>query len=182
MFKKGIVLLLLLAVSATGAVFAQEDDATDSSGGSSGIKHWISGEASLLGIGGRYEYMLTDNISIGGNIFFNSFFLFWNAFGITVTGRYYFWKGLYGELGLGYGWGSGTDDWFYHINGFMIAPAVGFKIDFDEPGGFFICPMLSVPFIIGVKKQQDLGWLTVGGSRTGVNVNIKAGIGLGYAF
>jgi quinol-cytochrome oxidoreductase complex cytochrome b subunit len=203
MYRKGIIFLLLLAVSVTGMVFAQEEGG-GGSGGYSGIQHWISGEASLLGAGVRYEYMLNEKFSIGANVFFNSFFLLWNSLGVNVTGRYYFWRGLYGELGLGYGWLSGTgtytgtqtsyrydSNWnlvpytsnfsapaSYQINGVMIAPAVGYKIDFSDPGGFFICPMFSLPVVIGGKKFNYLG----ASSKAGVGINIKAGIGLGYAF
>jgi len=131
----------------------------------SSAKNWISGEVGLLGGGIRYERMLTEKLSVGGTVFFNSFFLLWNSIGVNATARYYFWKGLYGELGVGYGTVTGTEDyndggwsyrWVYTTQGAMITPGIGWKIDLGQPGAFFINPHADGPDCPG--DQERLGW------------------------
>jgi hypothetical protein len=190
MNKKGIFLLFVLVVIITGGVFAQE--AAKEESGDSGIKNWASGEVSLLGIGGRYERMLTDKISIGGTFFFHSFFFLWNSLGITASARYYPWAGMfYAELGLGYGWVSGTEEytyktgygqiitaeWVYTNAGVMLTPGVGWRIDFGTPGGFYINPMISLPIVFGMKDK----WLGEE-DEFGVGMNFRPAIGMGFAF
>jgi hypothetical protein len=188
MNKKGIVLLLILVVSAAGMVYAQEGG-----GSGSGLHHWISGEVSLLGVGARYEYMLDNNFSIGGTVFWHSLFLFWNSVGILVTGRWYPWGGIfYAEAGIGFGTVSGFEEgtettyygysyayrWPYVVSGFMFNPGVGWKIDLGEPGGFYINPMINLPIVFGKITYDILG----SSSRFKVGINFRPGFGMGYAF
>ncbi|MDR0290506.1 MAG: hypothetical protein LBI06_06185 [Treponema sp.] len=178
MYKKGIVLLLLLTIFVTGTVFAQRAASTPA--------NWISGEVSLLGIGVRYEHMLTDNFSIGGNIFFHSFFFIWNSFGANFTGRWYpSGRIFYVEAGMGYGWQSGLSGDLYTIHGLMFAPGVGWRIDFGAPGGFFINPMISTPIVLGWKTVSASGWwfgYQAHSSGFGASINFKAALSLGFAF
>jgi hypothetical protein len=181
MYKKRFivfVVLVIFALIAAGGLFAQE--------GGSSVKNWISGDLSLLGAGVRYERILNDNFSIGGTVFFHSFFLFWNSIGVNVTGRWYPWaENFYAELGIGYGTINGTEDytsngktysWSYTVNGVMITPGVGLRIDVGSPGGFFINPMVSLPIVLGSKKN----W--VGESEFRSGVNFRPAFGMGYAF
>ncbi|MCL1815843.1 MAG: hypothetical protein FWG27_08520 [Treponema sp.] len=179
---KRFIFLLVFAVIIAGGVFAQ-------TGGSSGINNWISGEASLLGAGLRYERMLNDNISIGGTLFWHSFFFFWNSVGIQAAGRYYFGSVFYAELGLGYGTITGTEDvdyhgntfsWVYVTKGFMVTPAIGWKIDVGAPGGFYINPMIALPIVFGSKTYDVSG--SKPDSEFKIGINFRPAIGLGYAF
>jgi hypothetical protein len=172
--KKRLLVLVLMAV-VVGGLFAQDQ------------RNWISGEVSLLGGGARYEFMLNEKFSVGATVFFQSFFLFWNSLGINATGRFYFWKGLYAEVGAGYGTITGTEDYTspgsswthtfaYVVNGFMLTPAIGWKIDVGNPGGFFINPMVGVPLVLGSRKTRD------GDKKFKLGVNFRPAFGMGYAF
>jgi len=172
MNKKGILLLFVLVVIIAGGVFAQE--------GGSGIKNWISGDVSLIGVGTRYERMLDENLSIGGTIFFHSFFLFWNSVGINVTARYYPWAGagnFYAELDVGFGTVTNTKR---AINGVMVSPGVGWKIDLGKPGAFYINPMISLPIVLGRSYSYRDGKTTDSGFKIGTN--FRPAFGMGYAF
>jgi len=195
--KKVVCILVLTCVIAGGA-FAQ---AKKPAAKSRLIHNWISGEAGLIEAGVRYEYMLNKNFGVGVTAFWNSLFFLWNSYGIQATGRFFPWGGVfYGELGLGYGTITGTEDvsytdydwygrpysssgsWWYSASGLMVTPGVGWKIDPGAPGGFFINPMLGVPVIIG--KRNYTGWLGSGNPNSGIKVgfNVKIACGFGYAF
>jgi len=184
--KKGI-LILILAVVIAGGVFAQAD----------AVNNWISGELSLLGVGARYEYMLTPNFSVGAYAYWNNLFIIWNDWGVGAVGRFYPWgKTFYAELGLGFGYHSGvqdisyTTDWgdkytdsrWVGITGFSIIPGLGWKIDLGEPGGFFIQPGIKLPLTLGKKKLVDFFSLGDYASEFGVGVGIIAYCGFGFAF
>jgi len=172
--KKKIILLLVLAVIVAGGVFAE-----------SGVKNYISGEVSLLGGGARYERMLTDSWSIGGTYFWNTFFILTDSSGVMADVRFYPGAGkFFIELGLGFGW---VDSWNLlsllavrdTLYGVMLSPGIGWRIDFGDPGGFFINPMISVPMVIGgatyyrnYRYRVDFGF----------GVDFRAGIGFGFAF
>jgi hypothetical protein len=165
MNKKRIFILLVLAVIVVGGVFAE-----------GGVKNYASGEASLYGGGARYEWMLTDQWSIGGTAFWHGFF-FEDSVGVLAAARFYPTAGMfYIELGLGFG--IHTYAWIVDylfgtqpIYGVMLNPGIGWRIDFGDPGGFFINPMISLPVVLG-GNSRGFGW----------GVNVRAGIGFGYAF
>ena len=98
-----IILGWALALVVAGGVFAQE-----------GVKsNWISGEASLLGAGARYERMLNEKFSIGANIYWSSFFIVWNEFEVGASARYYFTKNFFVGAGLGFHQHTGFYDYEY---------------------------------------------------------------------
>jgi hypothetical protein len=100
---------------------------------------------------------------------------------IQATGRFYPWGNIfYCELGLGYGYhayahydGERTTE---KTNGVRITPAIGWKIDFGKPGGFFFNPMIDMPMLI-VKSIYGYG-VHFETTRTG---RIGA-LGFGFAF
>jgi len=197
---KKIVCILVLFCVIIGAAFAQQKKpatpapaapAPAAPAAAKEIKNWISGEVSLFGSGVRYERMLNNKFSIGGTAFWNSLIL-WNSWGVSAAARFYpMTKNVFfAELDLGYGTVTGTEEgtitdkygsysysWLYATSGFMVTPGVGWKIDFGDPGGFFICPMITLPIVLG-NKTYDIG----GTSEFKVGVHFKAAFGLGYAF
>jgi hypothetical protein len=97
--------------------------------------------------------------------------------------RYYLWKGLHGELGLGYHWyheediiiqEQGTELVNAWRSGVAISPGVGWKFDPGEAGGFFIEPGISVPITIGQKS--------ISGDETGVSAGFLVYFGFGGSF
>ncbi|MCL2762007.1 MAG: hypothetical protein FWD36_02215 [Treponema sp.] len=101
------IFVLVLAVLIAGSVFAEQQ--------ANSKAHWLSGELSILGVGARYEYMLSPNLSISVNVYFNNLFLFLNDWGFAAAGRFYPWgKTFFAELGLGYGFHSTFKDFTYN--------------------------------------------------------------------
>jgi len=193
---KKVLFVLVLAAVVAGGVFAQEKE----------VKNWISGEVSIFGGGIRYEYMLNDKFSVGVNGYAQTLIV-WNDLGINAVARFYPFEIFFAELGLGFGYHSGVGDitingpkgsgMFYGkdsytytnewigIKGFSIVPGLGFKIDFDSPGGFFVQPGVKVPIIIG-KKKPIMDWYgdyeKYYTSEVGVGVGFIVYCGLGYAW
>ncbi|MCL2609282.1 MAG: hypothetical protein FWD94_05195, partial [Treponema sp.] len=98
MAKKGL-LVLVLAASVAGGIFAQE---------TAGTQWWLSGELSLVGGGLRAEYMVSDKLSLSLNAYWTTLIIF-NELGTNVVARYYPWAGnFYLGLGLGYSWHTST--------------------------------------------------------------------------
>ena len=172
---------LILTVLMTGVVFAQEDVK----------KNWVSGEISLLGVGVRYEFMLNPKFSVGVNGYWNNLFIVWNDWGVGANGRFYPWGGsFFAELGLGFSFHSGIDDYNVTVNdntyigsdwvgttGVGIAPGVGWKIDAGKPGGFFVQPGIRVPVTLGRKKPIIDIYRYDGKFGAGVGVIIYCGFG-----
>ena len=207
--KKGFI-LVVLTIFIAGGVFADEN------GDESGTvktpapvqnyevgdrpanlrNNWISGEVSLLGAGARYERMLGKNFSVGANVYWNNFFLFWNEIEFGASVRYYPWGKLFFiGFGVGYHIHSGTfkyeydysgvkytGEWFGVVSGVGITPEIGFKIDVGKQGGFFLQPGLKVPITLGTLKFDDwTGLANIDGEfRAGVGVVVY--LGMGYAF
>jgi hypothetical protein len=156
---KKVVFMMVLAAAVAGGAWGQSEP-----------KNWISGEASLLGAGVSYERMLTPNFSVGGTMFYHTFFFFFTSLGVNVTGSFYPWAGMfYTEIGLGFGSN-------FTLNGAMITPAVGWKIDVGKTGGFFLNPELSVPLVLGVEED----WR--GEKEFGILAIPRVSFGMGYAF
>jgi hypothetical protein len=143
---------------------------SSSSSSSSGVKNWFSGEVSILGGGLRYERMLNDKMSIGGNVYYSTFFVLWgHDLGADFSFRFYPWGGT-GSVpeGLFFGGGLGfhmnwiglasylaDDDWMTLYGG-AITLDVGWKLDVGGPGGFFLQPGIKVPIYLGARKTWDL--------------------------
>jgi hypothetical protein len=179
---KKVFAVLILATLIAGGVFAQ----------SGGANIWVSGQISLLGGGARYERYLTPNWSVGGAAYFSNLFFFWSNAGVKAFGRYYPWAGnFFAELGLGYGYKSGWDDFEvdeitygsepYSMNGFLIEPGAGWKIDVGAPAGFYIEPVITIPLVLGKKKPSGW-WDSYYDSKFGVGWGVVAAFGMGYAF
>jgi hypothetical protein len=175
---KRFILVLVLAAFVAGGVFAQEK------------KNFVGGTVGLLDFGAHYERMLTPKFSVGGEVYWNSFFIFWNTIGFKAFGRMYPWdKKFFVDVGVGFGIYTGDQDydegiihgsWLATINGFLIEPRAGWKIDFNAPGGFYLEPAISVPIVLGSRSfaldfsdsDKDFG----------VGINARIRLGLGYAF
>jgi len=138
-----LVMLVLLLAVVSGNLFAQ-----------SGPKNWIYGQVGLLGIGAGYERILMPKISVGAEGYWNNFFFFFNTSVFEAYGRYYFYKGIYGKLGLGFGLSTQKGaGWDKKTPGFAIDPGVGWKIDVGKTGGFYIEPKISIPIILGKETE-----------------------------
>jgi hypothetical protein len=170
--KRFTVFLILVMMAGAGSISAQESK--------SDAKNWISGEVSLLGGGARYERMLGSKFSVGGDVYFSSFFIVWNEFEVGAFGRFYpLENGFFVEAGLGYhlhtaltlGGGLGLRSKV--VSGIGITPAVGWQIDVGRPGGFFISPGIKFPITLGVNTLT---------SKFGAGFGIVPYIGLGAAF
>jgi len=153
---KKSVLILALAATVAGGVFAQRAAA----GEASTAKNWVSGELSILGVGARYERVMNPKLTVGANAYFSTLIVF-SDIDLGGSVRYYPWGGKFfveGALG-------------FHIHnvflllgnvaitGAAITPGVGWKIDVGNKGGFFIQPGIRVPITLGVVK---LGGLAAG--------------------
>jgi hypothetical protein len=179
---KKFILVSVLAAAVAGGVFAQE------------IKNFVGGTVGLLDVGGHYERMLTPKFSVGAEVYWNSLFIIRNTIGFKAFGRMYpLNNGFFADLGLGFGIYTGDQDYEYewagqtyterglaHINGFLIEPGVGWKFDFKAPGGFYLEPAISVPIVLG-QRDFIIGWGNYD-KDFGAGVNVRARVGLGYAF
>ena len=170
---KKLVLFVVLVMIVASGVFAQ--------------KNWISGEVGLIGAGVRYEFMLNDKLSIGGNAYWNSFFFFWNEMGISASARYYLFGNLFVGAGVGFNMHTGTYkessngyeySWFAKITGGAITAEVGWKIDVGQPGKFFIQPGLKIPVTFGMREPYWTG----DDKKFAIGFGVVPYFGMGFAF
>ena len=115
-------------------------------------KNWLSVEANIAGAGLRYEGMLNDYFSLGGNAFFQTYGIAWLNFGVDFTTRVYpFKKILYIGMGLGFhGYGSWYYEYFRYELAFGMSPEIGVKIPFGgKQRGFFMDIGYKNPLLIG---------------------------------
>jgi hypothetical protein len=185
---KVIAVAMILGTIIGGSVFAQEDWG--------GKKNFASVDLGLIVGGARYERLLTPKISVGADFYWANSFILFNELDAGVFGRYYIWKGLFGELGLGFHTHTGVEEKEYEYTyyggtqtatystgvvttGFGITPAIGWKFDPGKPGGFFVEPVVQVPITIG---EKDWGWAGVIDNEVGVSVGFVLSAGLGWAF
>jgi hypothetical protein len=182
---KRFVFMTVLAGLIAGGLFAQE-----------GPKNWVYGQGGLIGGGVGYERLLSSSLSVGGELYYNSFFIIWNSFATEAYARYYPLQAqtLYFKLGLGFGTVTGTEDYEYSYGGvtvnlpnrayatrgFLIDPGVGWKIDVGQPGKFYIEPKASLAIVLG---KKDYG-LTYGGyeAEFKLGINPVLAFAVGYAF
>lgn len=168
MKKMGIALVLVVLVA--GGVFAQQ--------GGSGFKNWVSGQVGIIGGGAGYERTFSPSLGVGAEAYYTSFFGFVKTIAVEGFAKWYPLKGrvFYVKVGLGYGnlnmlesfsIGGGTGNIeTKEFSGFLVDPAIGWKIDVGQPGGFFIEPKLGLPIVIG----------------NSVMSNYLFGFGMGFAF
>jgi hypothetical protein len=176
------IALVLLILTLGGGLFAQNHDS---------FKNWASASASLLGGGAQYERVIFPEFTVGAEVYWNSFFFFFNNLSIEAYARYYIWNGIYAGLGLGFGNGLVTADYTYtylygvptsgrhsaYANGFLIDPQIGWKIDVGSSGAFFLEPKIQVPIVIGTPPPET--WYTY---KAGVGAGFRASFAVGYAF
>jgi len=176
---KRITFCLAFAMLVASGVFAQEENW-------GGAKNFISGEVGLITAGARYERMLAPQISVGGVFYWNTFFILFNELEGGAFARYYIWKGLYAELGLGFHTHTGIMDFEYEgerysffgtRTGIAVSPGLGWKFDPGKPGAFFLTPGFTVPITIGT-AIGSYGETTDVGVSTGFVLYLS----LGYAF
>ena len=151
----------------------------------------------MLGVGGRYEFMLNRYFSVGVNGYWNNLLFFWHDWGITAAVRFYPWRGVFFmELGLGYTFHSGFDDYEITVDdtvetgsdwvgaaGFGIIPGIGWKISPGKNNGFFIQPGIKLPITIGNKKPIiNASWIDRYPGKFGSSVGFITYCGFGYAF
>jgi len=165
--------------------------------------NWLSGEATILGGGMRYERDINRFFSLGGNIFYNSlpsnYGWFLRAIGALATARLFpggVHNPFYAEISAGWGitertakrsringW-DGYQYWhdIYSASGFMVAPALGVRFG-GQRTGFFANPFVSLPMVLGRKEWGTMfhSWEN-GGPSGNVSVHFRAGIGLGGAW
>jgi hypothetical protein len=173
MKKKVLVLFAVLALFATSGAFAERAQA-----------NWVYGQIGLIHGGLGYERILTPQISVGGEAYWNMLFFFWNGLAFEAYGKFYPWSGnFYLKLGLGYGTVTGfsDNDSFSVRAGLAIDPGIGWKIDVGEPGGFFIEPKVGVLIVIG-KNSYDTGWTGTIDTGVGVGTNFVVAFAMGYCW
>jgi hypothetical protein len=154
---------------------------------SSYAKNWISGEVNILGAGVMYERMLNKTIGIGANVYWNTLIL-WNELGADFVfrihpggGAFYFGTAVGYHIHTGdyeYKTYSGyTGTFFGAVTGVAVTPELGWRIDFGDPGGFFMQPGVRVPITFGLlesygasKEAFAFGW------------GVVPYIGFGFAF
>ncbi|MDR2701462.1 MAG: hypothetical protein LBB72_03415 [Spirochaetaceae bacterium] len=190
---KKVLFVVVLAMIIAGGVFAQARR-----GAPAAAKNWISGEVGLLGAGSRYERMLSSNLSIGANVYWNSLFFFWNEFAVDGSFRFYpvqaSWGGFFVGGALGFHihtgtyqyeydsiWVSGgraTGTWFGSVFGVAITPEVGWKIDVGAKNKFFLSPGLKLPVTFGMLRP----YLGLSKKEFKVGFGVVPYFGMGYAF
>lgn len=194
-----ILLVVLMLVAAVGAVSAQDlpgaapegQNPSNAIGIDTGYLFWGLTTGGF-GIGGSYEFGLSDNFSakIGGG-YLSTFFGIVSIFDVYGQARYYIWpvalNGLYVGAGAGasivsVSW-NGTNDFDDGFNDdddtddsdTTVLPAfnaeVGYKFTLanEGQGGFFLEPNIGI--------QQSIGGLAgaLGGP-------FRFGVGLGWTF
>jgi hypothetical protein len=187
---KKLMLVLILAALVAGGAFAEPNTW-------GGKKNHMSGDLGLLFGGVRYERFLTPNWSIGGDFYWANSLFIYNELEAGAFGRWYPWKGLYAELGLGFHIHTGTEAFEVESGGFKfsgdglvtttgvaITPGVGYKFDPGKSGGFFIEPGVLIPITIGKKTGQPVLWASKDPFDLGVGVSVGFNVycGLGWAF
>jgi TolB-like protein len=147
--------------------------------------NWISGDISYafpypFGVGVSYERMLGSKISIGTDVYVNSFLFVLEdvIYGIDAFFRFYpQGKAFFMGVALGY-LGS---RYFYSARGvgeldvMAITPEIGWKIDVGKEGGFYLQPGLRLGVMVGEFRHYSQ-------NEVFVNMSGKLYFGMGYAF
>ena len=175
--KKIILIVVILSLSC-GIIFSQDND--DRPGNN------IALHATLIGIALNYEMCFNSHLSLLADTSLN---IFPATFTIAAKGRLYpFGRTFYLEMGAGYGVTVGYMGMvaavlvrtitlgFYGIedkvwlNGLVLTPALGWKIDFGKPGGLTLPISLGIDFFAGFREELPVDFVP----------NIR--IGVGYSF
>jgi hypothetical protein len=67
-------------------------------------------------------------------------------FGVLPRVRYYAWRGLFADVGAGYG-DAAVFDAKPHGDGLALSAGMGYRFDFSSPGGFVIVPSVALEAI-----------------------------------
>jgi len=189
---KRFFFILVIAIMIPSGLFGQVNEK----------KHCISTELSFAGGSVRYDYLLSQNISIGANAYINVFVLdFGGVFGfpmdlgISFIGCFYPTNSKFGkrnilarnfffELGIGYGsnlplYSNRITDNERETKGLSIIPGFGWKFTTIQPrfgsAHFFFTPGIKFPIILG-NQNVPVGRDSASGF---ISYEDKFGIGLG---
>jgi hypothetical protein len=182
--KKKLVVLLVLLTALAGGVFAQDVPL-------GGKLNNVAVDLGLVVGGARYERFLNSQFSVGVNAYWANSFIIFNEMEFGAFGRFFPWRRLYAELGLGFHVHSGVQDvdvpygnatvrgnGLVTNTGFAITPGVGYKFDPGNPGGFYVEPGIRVPITIGNKSY----WAYGSDDEFGLSAGFLIYCGLGWAF
>jgi hypothetical protein len=160
-------------------------------------KNWLSVEATVWGLGARYERSLNNYFSLGATAFFDIDPLSEEVtycYGILATALLFLGSSpFYLELGMGWGEARGSihysytdsrvsggynysDDLSYWASGFMMAPAVGMRLG-RHTRGFFTNIFTSFPIVLSARR-----WDGYMGGGSGGTSTIRFGVGMGGAW
>ena len=160
--SRKVIIFLLLIITITFFAFAQEEDLDE-------IENYLSIDVGLFSIGLRYEKCISSKISMGAVLYGSASFPFLTTgLEIGAFGRFYFWRRLYAELGLGFHSYyfththydhpiRGSTCWSGTMSGVSISPGIGYKFDPGKVGMFFISPGISFPITIGKTEKKYEG-------------------------
>jgi hypothetical protein len=181
---KRVFVLLVLAVLITGGAFAQTKTAIAPPPSS-----YLSGKISVTGAGVRYEWMLTDKLSLGVNAYYNSIFI-WEDWDIGASVRFYpFGEGFF--IGGNVGFHSHSDGFgiiplifipIQRVVGVAISPEVGWRTDVGEPGGMFLSYGVKLPIVIGGKSSILDDITETKSEGIGVAFSVVPYLGIGFSF
>ena len=187
-----LCLVAVMLVAAAGMAFAQDTPdlpgvAPAGQNPSNAIQvdvgYLISGlMGGGFGIGGGYEFALSDNFTgkvMGGFVTWSWFDTTWSFIDIYGQARYYIWPTAVN--GLYVGAGAGVTIFDYSIGSLVwpgIIADVGYKFTLadDGRGGFFLEPYLGFQALLGTGGTGDDVWLTPGYG------GLRYGLGLGWTF
>jgi hypothetical protein len=197
MTKKTFLSLVVLFCLSTG-VFAKEVESQ--SGFEEKIPHFtIAATFGLFSLEGQLEFAFNEYLSISTIAYYNQMFLVFPDLGVAAKVRWYPMGGAFNMgLGLGYGALEGmisttgkmliailtlgllvgelAEPW--PVAGFLIAPTLGWKIDFGKRGGIVMPIDMGINFVTGMRQSlsNDRDW------EPGFDFAPWVRIGLGISF
>ena len=183
--SKKVTLMLLVLIVAAGGLFAQNEEKA---------KNAVAVQFGFIGVEASYERMFNRHFSVLGDMSY-TYLILADEFTLSAKGRVYpFGGAFYLELGLGYAYGHSLSDrmgdlvlsvltfgwWLTQIDkdrlapngGFLIQPALGWKIDIGKKDHFVLPISLGLDFKL--IKIDDSGKLP--------DALPYLRIGVGYAF
>ena len=168
MIKKAILICIVLLI-VSGALYAQNQDRA---------KNAFSLTFGVIGAELNYERMFNRHLSVLADVSYTTL-IFMDEFTVSGKGRWYpCGRAFFFEMGLGYSYGRGVvgfmgemlltiftfgwyltvmdtkDDVFRRSGGFLIQPALGWKIDIGKRDGFVL--PITMGLNIKTGKMPDL--------------------------
>ncbi|MDR2517231.1 MAG: hypothetical protein LBC88_07615 [Spirochaetaceae bacterium] len=164
---KKLFFVMMIAALSTGGVFAEEAPPVEASR----AKNTAAVTVGLIGVEASYERSLTRNFSVLADVSYSNVFFVGDSYTAAIRGRWYPWgKTFFLDLGLGYGNTVGllgsTAEFVLliltlglvrpdaindalRVQGLLVAPSMGWKIDVGKPGGFVIPVVLGLDVVVG---------------------------------